>query len=67
MKKSLGNSFRIQILLSVFGVFILLILSTAYILFTTIKLQGIADNSFQRERHIKAIRDSLVAYQESLL
>jgi len=67
MKKSLGNSFRIQILLSVFGVFILLVLSTAYILFTTIKLQSIADNSFERERHIKAIRDSLVAYQEPLL
>jgi len=67
MKKGLGNSFRIQMLLSVFGVFILLILSTAYILFTTIKLQGIADNSFQRERFIKGIRDSLVAYQEPLL
>ncbi|GAB1483205.1 hypothetical protein MASR2M78_20210 [Treponema sp.] len=67
MKKGLGNSFRIQMLLSVFGVFILLLLSTTYILFTTIKLQDIADNSFQRERHIKAIRDSLVAYQEPLL
>jgi len=67
MKKSLGNSFRIQMLLSVFGVFILLILSTAYILFTTIKMQGIADNSFQRERYIKSIRDSLVDYQEPLL
>jgi len=67
MKKNLGNSFRIQMLLGVFGVFILLVLSTAYILFTTIKLQSLADNSFQRERSIKAIRDSLVAYQEPLL
>jgi two-component system, sensor histidine kinase YesM len=51
----------------VFGVFIILILSTAYILFSTIKMQEIADNSFQSERFIKSLQEALLDYQKPLL
>ncbi len=67
MKKSIGNSFRIQLIFSVFGVFILLVLSTAYILYSTIKMQDISDNSFLKERYIKSIQEALTSYQEPLL
>jgi signal transduction histidine kinase len=67
MRKNIANSFRIQMVSSVFGVFILLVLSTAYILFSTIKLQEMADDGFQQERYLKSIKDSLSAYQEPLL
>jgi len=67
MKKNLVNSFRIQMVLSVFGVFILLVLSTTYILFSSIKMQEIADNSFQKERYLKSIQESLLDYQKPLL
>lgn len=54
-------------LLSVFGAFIILVLSTTYILYSTIRLQELSDNSFQRERYIKSLREALMAYQEPLL
>jgi two-component system, sensor histidine kinase YesM len=56
-----------QMLLSVFGAFIILVLSTTYILYSTIKLQELSDNSFQRERFIKSIQEDLMAYQVPLL
>lgn len=56
-----------QMLLSVFGAFIILVLSTTYILYSTIRLQELSDNSFQRERYIKSLREDLMAYQEPLL
>lgn len=67
MRKGLENSFRIQMVLSVFGAFLLLALSTAYILYSTIQLQGMIDNSFDKERHIKSIRESLIDFQKPLL
>lgn len=67
MRKNIANSFRVQMVFGVFGVFIILILSTAYILFSTIKMQEIADNSFQRERFIKSLQEDLLNYQKPLL
>lgn len=67
MKKTIGNSFRMQMLLSVFGAFIILVLSTTYILYSTIRLQELSDNSFQRERFIKSVQEALIAYQQPLL
>lgn len=67
MKISIGNSFRMQMLLSVFGAFMILILSTTYILYSTIKLQEVSDSSFQQERFIKGIQEALMDYQEPLL
>jgi len=67
MRKGIGNSFRIQMVMSVFGAFVLLALSTTYILFSTIKLQEMIDNSFNKERRIKAIRESLIDFQGPFL
>lgn len=67
MRKNIVNSFRVQMVFGVFGVFIILILSTAYILFSTIKIQEITDNSFQRERFIKSLQEELREYQKPLL
>ncbi len=67
MKKNIVNSFRVQMVFGVFGVFIILVLSTAYILFSTIKIQEITDNSFQRERFIKSLQEGLREYQKPFL
>jgi two-component system, sensor histidine kinase YesM len=67
VKSGFGNSFRVQMVSSVFGVFILLVLSTTYILYSTIKMQELTDNSFQQERYLKSIQESLLSYQEPLL
>jgi sensor histidine kinase YesM len=67
VKSGFGNSFRVQMVSSVFGVFILLVLSTTYILYSTIKMQEFTDNSFQQERYLKSIQESLLSYQEPLL
>jgi signal transduction histidine kinase len=67
MKKGLGNSFRIQLVTSVFGAFFVLALSTTYILYSTIKIQELVDSGFKQERYIKSIRESLIAFQDPLL
>lgn len=67
MRRPLAGSFRVQMVSSVFGGFLLLVLSTAYILFSTIKLQGIADDGFQQERYLKSIKESLSDFQVPLL
>jgi len=67
MKKNIRNSFWMQMVLSIFGVFGLLVISTAYILYSTIQLQKYADQSFQKERYLKSIQEALITYQEPLL
>jgi sensor histidine kinase YesM len=54
-------------LLSSLGVFFILILSTAYILFSTLRIQTISDRGFEQERFIKSVQEDLAAYQEPLL
>jgi signal transduction histidine kinase len=54
-------------LISVSGVVVILIFSTAYILFSAKNLQNISDSSFEQERFIKTIQEDLDAYQEPLL
>jgi sensor histidine kinase YesM len=54
-------------LFSVSGVFIILVFSTAYILFSAKNLQNISNSSFEQERFIKTIQEDLAAYQEPLL
>jgi sensor histidine kinase YesM len=61
------RSFRVQMLFSVSGVFIILVFSTAYILFSAKNLQNISNSSFEQERFIKTIQEDLAAYQEPLL
>ena len=67
MKKNIRNSFFMQIVISIFGVFGLLVISTAYILYSTIQLQNYADQSFQKERYLKSIQEALLSYQDPLL
>jgi sensor histidine kinase YesM len=59
--------FRVQMLISVSGVGIILVFSTAYILFAAKNLQNISNNSFAQERFIKTLQEDLTAYQEPLL
>ncbi|MDR1506799.1 MAG: histidine kinase [Treponema sp.] len=61
------RSFRIQILLSIFGVFLILALSTAYILVCSQRLQKISENSFKQERFIKSLQEDLEALQTPLM
>jgi sensor histidine kinase YesM len=62
-----ARSLKAQILFSIFGVFIILSFSTAYILFSAKNLQHISEGIFEGERFIKLLRDDLAAYQEPLL
>ncbi|MDR1957369.1 MAG: histidine kinase [Treponema sp.] len=66
-QRGVPRSFRAQMLMSVFGVFIILVLSTAYILFSAKNLQTISDRSFEQERFIKTLQEDLAAYQGPLL
>jgi sensor histidine kinase YesM len=54
-------------LLSVSGVALILVFSTAYILFSARNLRNIQDSGFEQERFIKTLREDLAAYQEPLL
>lgn len=67
MKKNIRNSFWMQMVVSIFGVFGLLVVSTAYILYSTVQLQKYADQSFQKERYLKNVQEAFLAYQEPLL
>ncbi|MDR2786149.1 MAG: histidine kinase [Treponema sp.] len=61
------RSFRVQMLISVSGVGIILVFSTAYTLFAAKNLQNISNSSFEQERFIKTIQEDLAGYQEPLL
>jgi sensor histidine kinase YesM len=61
------RSFRIQILVSIFGVFLILVLSTAYILVCSQRLQRISENSFNQERFIKSLQEDLEAFQAPVM
>ena len=67
MSRHLGNSFRLQVLLGVFGAFIILGLSTMYILYSTHKLQELADRGLERERFLTSLQQALEDYQAPLL
>jgi sensor histidine kinase YesM len=61
------RSFRIQILVSIFGVFFILVLSTAYILVCSQRLQRISENSFNQERFIKSLQEDLEAFEAPVM
>ncbi|MDR2741198.1 MAG: histidine kinase [Treponema sp.] len=66
-RRRFPHSFRVQMLVSVSGVGIILVFSTAYILFSAKNLQDISDSSFEQERFINTVQEDLAAYQEPLL
>lgn len=67
MKHSMYSSFRVQMLISILGVLLILFFSAAYILFSTIRLQEVVDNSFSQQRHLKDIQARLDELQRPFL
>ena len=67
MKRNMYNSFRVQMLINILGVLLLLVFSTAYILFSTIRMQEIVNSSFEQQRFIKEIQKRLDDFQEPFL
>jgi len=67
MKRNMYNSFRVQMLINILGVLLLLVFSTAYILFSTIRMQEIVNSSFEQQRFIKEIQKRLEDFQEPFL
>jgi len=60
------RSFRVQIFLSVLGTFFLLVLSTAYILFSNQRIQQLTDRGFEQERFLMSVQEDLAAYERLL-
>ncbi|MDR2517020.1 MAG: hypothetical protein LBC88_06525 [Spirochaetaceae bacterium] len=56
-----SRSFRLRMLLSIAGIFFLLVLSAWYILFSGRHLQSVAAQSFERERFFKIAQADLDA------
>lgn len=67
MIKRISSSLRGQMIVSILGMFFILVASTTYILFSARNLQTILDQSFERERFIKSIQEDLVNFQAPLL
>ncbi len=67
MKRNMYNSFRVQMLINILGVLLLLVFSTAYILFSTIRMQEIVNASFEQQRYLKEIQKQLDDFQVPFL
>ena len=65
--KKFHRSFKVQILFSILGVFFLLALSTAYILFSNRKIQEILEQSFEQERFLMSIQEDIADYEIPLI
>jgi len=67
MKRNMYNSFRVQMLANILGVLLILVFSTAYILFSTIRMQEIINSSFEEQRFLKEIQKHLDEFQVPFL
>ena len=65
--KKFHRSIGAQILLSVLGTFFLLVLCTAYILFSNRRLQQISEQSFEQERFLVSVQEDLTSYEKLLV
>lgn len=61
------RSFRVQLFLSILGSFFLLVLSTAYIVICSQKLQDFSRQIFEQERFIKSVQEDLTAFEKPLM
>jgi sensor histidine kinase YesM len=62
-----SRSFRLRMLVSIFGAFFIMVLSAVYILFSAKRIQDLSDSSFREEQFIKSVQEELAAYQKPLL
>ncbi len=67
MRRNFLNSIRVQMLINIIGVLLILVGSAAYILFSTIRMQAVIENSFEKQRSLKAIQSDLEDFQQPLL
>ena len=65
--KKFHRSFSFQIFLNILGTFFLLVLCTAYILFSNRRIQQISERSFEQERFIMSVQEDLAAYERLLM
>ena len=65
--KKFHRSFSAQIFISILGVFFLLVLSTAYILFSNRKIQQLSERSFEQERFLMSVQEDLSSYEKLLM
>jgi len=65
--KKFHRSFSVQIFFSILGVFFLLVLSTAYILFSNRKIQELSERIFEQERFLMSVQEGLAAYEAPLM
>jgi sensor histidine kinase YesM len=65
--KKFYRSFSVQIFLSILGIFFLLALSTAYIMFSNRKIQQLSERSFEQERFLMSVQEDLVSYEKLLV
>jgi sensor histidine kinase YesM len=64
--KKFYRSFRAQIFLSIFGTLFLLVLCTAYILFSNSNIQELSERSFEQERFLMSVQEDMAVYEEYL-
>ena len=65
--KKFHRSFSVQIFMNILGAFFLLVLCTAYILFSNRRIQQLSDRSFEQERFIMSVQEDLGAYEKLLI
>ncbi|MCL2479192.1 MAG: histidine kinase, partial [Treponema sp.] len=65
--KRYHRSFRVQIFISVLGTFFLLVLSTAYILYSNQRIQQLTERSFEQERFLISVQEDLSSYESLLI
>lgn len=65
--RKVKHSFGAQILINILIVLMILVVSTGYILYSTIRMQEIVSKSFEEQRYLREVRDNLEAFQAPFL
>jgi two-component system, sensor histidine kinase YesM len=67
MKASIRTSLRAQMLANILGAIVIIACSSAYILFSAIRIQDVVNRSFERQRYVKEINGLLGEFQQAFL
>ena len=65
--RNILHSFRIQMLLNILLVLLLLVGSTAYILYSTIRMQETVTSSFEQQRYLREMQAGMDQFQQPFL